>query len=123
MRRTSVVFACLAILAPSLSPAAGKAEKKTDKPDADAPWKVEEAHGPTHTVSFTTEEATWLALDVSPSGNEIVFSLMGDLYVLPIAGGEAKRITSGPAYDVQPRFSPDGKSIAFASDRSGIENL
>jgi Tol biopolymer transport system component/imidazolonepropionase-like amidohydrolase len=93
------------------------------KPEADAPWKVEDPHGPTHAIAFTTDEATWLALDVNPAGTKIVFSLMGDLYVLPIAGGEATRITSGTAYDAQPRFSPDGASIAFASDRGGIENL
>jgi Tol biopolymer transport system component/imidazolonepropionase-like amidohydrolase len=91
--------------------------------DSDAPWKVEDAHGPGRTVAFTTDEATWLALDVHPDGQRIVFSLLGDLYLLPLAGGGARRITSGAAYDVQPRFSPDGRWIAFASDRGGIENL
>jgi Tol biopolymer transport system component len=77
----------------------------------------------TRTISFTTDEGTWLSLDVSPDGRTIVFDLVGDLYTLPIAGGKATRITDGPAFDAQPRFSPDGKTIVFASDRSGGENL
>ncbi len=87
------------------------------------PWAVEEAHGPSKTVRFATDEGTWLSLDVHPDGERIVFSLLGDLYLLPIEGGVAQRLTKGSAYDVQPRWSPDGTRIAFASDRSGMENL
>ncbi|MBL8269494.1 amidohydrolase family protein, partial [Steroidobacter sp.] len=47
----------------------------------------------------------------------------GDLYTLPIEGGEATSLTQGLAYDAQPRFSPDGRQIVFVSDRSGAENL
>ncbi|MEX2273841.1 MAG: amidohydrolase family protein, partial [Vicinamibacterales bacterium] len=74
-------------------------------------------------LSFTTSEATWLSLDLSPDGRTIVFELLGDLYTLPIAGGEATRITDGQAYDMQPAFSPDGKRLVFISDRNGSENV
>ncbi len=74
-------------------------------------------------VSFTTEEGSWMSLDVSPDGETLVFELLGDLYTLPVAGGEARRITRGMAFDSQPRFSPDGRRIVFVSDRSGSENL
>src|SRR5215467_10516336 len=74
-------------------------------------------------MTFTTSEATWLSLDLSPDGKTIVFDLLGDLYTLPITGGEATRITSGQAYDMQPAFSPDGKKLVFISDRNGSENV
>src|SRR5687767_6758893 len=74
-------------------------------------------------VTFTTDKVSWLSLDVSPDGRTIVFDLLGDLYTLPIAGGKATRLTSGMAYDAQPRFSPDGKKVVFVSDRSGGDNL
>ncbi|MFN9965769.1 MAG: amidohydrolase family protein [Lysobacteraceae bacterium] len=91
---------------------------------ADAPaWDVNGKHGPTKTVRFTTDEGTWLDLDVSPDGRSIVFSMLGDLYRLPIDGGRATRLTSGPAWDVQPRYSPDGREIAYTSDRDGGNNL
>lgn len=64
-----------------------------------------------------------MSLDVSPDGRTIVFDLLGDLYTLPITGGEATRITEGPAFDSQPRYSPDGKTIVYTSDGTGAENL
>ena len=93
-----------------------------DKPEP-AKWDVNAAHGKTKTIRFTTDEGTWMDLDVSPDGRQIAFSLLGDIYLLPIAGGSAKRISSGPAWDVQPRFSPDGNEIAYTSDRAGGNNL
>ena len=77
----------------------------------------------TRTLEFTTDEGTWISLDLSPDGSTIVFELLGDLYTLPVAGGTATRITSGQAYDMQPRFSPDGSQLVFVSDGNGSENL
>jgi Tol biopolymer transport system component len=78
---------------------------------------------PERKIEFTTDEATWLSLTLTPDGKTIVFELLGDLYTLPIGGGEAKQITSGMAFDSQPSVSPDAKWIAFISDREGSENL
>ena len=78
---------------------------------------------PAKQLKFTTDEGTWLSLDVSPDGKSIVFELLGDLYTLPIEGGKATRLTSGQAFDAQPHFSPDGKSVVFVSDRSQSDNL
>ena len=78
---------------------------------------------PTRQINLDTDEGTWISLDVSPDGRTIVFDLLGDLYTMPIGGGEATALTSGMMYDAQPRFSPDGKSIVFTSDRNGGDNV
>ena len=78
---------------------------------------------PTRSIRFTTNEGTWMSLDVSPNGKTIIFDLLGDLYTLSISGGKATRISSGLAFDAQPRFSPDGKKIVFTSDRDGWVNV
>ncbi len=108
------------LLSPALAETttAGQFDKIADgASDINLPLK------PERTISFTTDEGTWMSLDVSPDGKEIVFDLVGDLYVIPITGGEARRLTSGMAWDSMPRYSPDGRHIAFISDRNGSENL
>ena len=75
------------------------------------------------TISFTTDEGSWLSLDVSPDGQTVVFDLLGDLYTIPFGGGTATPLTQGMAYDTQPRFSPDGSQVLFVSDQDGAENL
>ena len=75
------------------------------------------------TIEFDTNEVTWPSLDVSPDGKTIIFDLLGDLYTMPIDGGTATRLIGGLSFESQPVYSPDGKTIAFLSDRSGVENL
>ena len=97
-------------------PAQGQEEEKRD-PDRGLPLE------PARWARFTTSEGTWISLDVSPDGETIVFDLLGDLYRMPVAGGEATRLTSGLPHDMQPRFSPDGTRIVYVSDRSGDDNV
>lgn len=117
MSARPLALAISLILAIPVSAAAAKAAQSNQ-------WHVASAtQGSSKTIRFTTDEGTWLDLDVSPDGQTLVFSMLGDLYTLPITGGAAKRLTSGRDWDVQPRFSPDGKEIAFTSDRGGGNNL
>ena len=85
-------------------------------------WDVNNPEGPYKEVSFTVNEGTWMNLDVSPDGNEIVFDLLGDIYSIAAIGGESKLLQGGHAFEVQPRFSPDGKKILFTSDAGGGDN-
>ena len=96
-----------------------KSAKKSTKWDVNNPhkdWKYK-------SFNLNTNEGTWMNLDVSPDGKTIVFDLLGDIYTMPISGGKATPIREGLAYEVQPRFSPDGKYISFTSDLGGGDNI
>jgi Tol biopolymer transport system component/imidazolonepropionase-like amidohydrolase len=120
MRR---LIACLSLCA--LVAALGGAAASARQDDR-RKWDVSEPLGPTKKLEFDTSEGTWMNVDVSPDGRTIVFDVLGDIYAMPIegtGGRRATRLTGGPAFDMQPRFSPDGRSIAFASDRDGATNI
>src|SRR3954467_209805 len=116
-------FACralclLAILVVTTYAPLAQSRAQNDKAAADAVKNKGLPLITERSLTFTTSEATWLSLDLSPDGKTIVFELLGDLYTLPIAGGQATRITSGQGYDMQPAFSPDGKKRGFIRDRT-----
>jgi len=126
------LFASLVVVStvPAQTPPSPAPEKKADGKDADKSekkeekkWDVDNPPGPHYDVPIDVTEGTWLSLDVSPDGNEIAFDLLGDIYTIPMTGGEAKSLTSGVAWDMQPRYSPNGKWIAFTSDRAGGDNI
>src|ERR1700759_794219 len=86
-------------------------------------WNVENPPGPSKKVTITTNEGTWMNLDVSPDGKNIVFDLLGDIYSMPVTGGKATLLAGGKAWEVQPQFSPDGKLISYTSDKEGGDNI
>ena len=106
-------------------------EKPQEKPDAKKDpvaekKKADKNELPLETkekLEFETDEGTWISLDLTPDGKSVLFELLGDIYRVAIEGGAATRVTDGTPYDAQPRVSPDGKWIAFISDRSGSDNL
>ena len=118
------VFGLLLLAASAPAPAKTTSKKET-KAASEPSAKKEDPLPlkPARKIEFSTDQGTWLSLDVSPDGQTILFELVGDLYTIPITGGEAKKLTTGLAFNSQPHYSPDGKKIAFISDRGGAENV
>ena len=91
--------------------------------EKDKKWNVAEPGEPFKEVIIESDEGTWLNLDVSPDGTKIVFDMLGDIYIMPSTGGNATLLRGGYPFEVQPRFSPDGKQISFTSDAGGGDNI
>src|SRR5437764_11675269 len=117
LRRVVVLTIC------SMTTVMAQEKPALEKPSAE--WDTTKARGQTRDIDFDTSEGTWMALSLSPDGKWIAFDLLGHIYRMPASGGKAECLTqdSGVALNMNPRFSPDGKTIAFISDRKGQNNL
>jgi Tol biopolymer transport system component len=88
-------------------------------------WDVRQPRGQIEEIDFEVTQGTWMSVDISPDATWIAFDLLGSIYRVDVEGGEAKNLTrsAGISLNYHPRISPDGKAIAFISDRSGQNNV
>lgn len=124
----AIFLLCSATGSPAAGPVAAADPAADGKKDATESWDVESYPGVSRKQLIDCDSGTWMNLDVSPDGKTIVFDLLGDLYVMPVTGADGtaktnkqhpKNLTGTVAWEMQPRFSPDGRQIAMTSDRTG----
>lgn len=74
-------------------------------------------------VTIKTNETTWSSLDISPDGKQMVFDMLGDIFIVDANGGKASALTQDFAWNIHPTISPNGEKVAFVSDRDGLSNI
>ena len=117
MRKFFIIFALISFSIPTFSQKEKTAKsKKWDVSNPHKDWSYK-------TFNLNTDEGTWMNLDISPDGKTIVFDMLGDIYTMPVTGGKAKALRTGLAFEIQPRYSPDGTYISFTSDAEGGNNI
>jgi Tol biopolymer transport system component len=102
-----------------------QSDTTADRQTSNSLWDATKTRGQNRTIDFTVNEGTFESVDISPDGRWILFDLLGHIYRIPSAGGNAMCLTqaTGAALNYHPRYSPDGTKIAFVSDRLGQSNL
>jgi imidazolonepropionase-like amidohydrolase/Tol biopolymer transport system component len=116
-----LLLVATALADPSNTEPEPKPTEESEAEESEEEWQVGAAHGPTHSTEISVTEGTWMSLSVH--GETVLFDLLGDIWSIPLSGGEATQLTSGAAWDVEPRFSPDGQRIAYVSDEGGNEQI
>ncbi len=119
----AAVGALLVAFVHAAAPAPAKAAAPAPAHAQQPSWTVEAHTGPVRELAFEATEGTWMSVDVSPDDEHIVFDLLGTIYEVPILGGDAVALTSGRSWNLSPRYSPDGRQIAFSSDRTGSHQV
>ncbi|NVJ64914.1 MAG: PD40 domain-containing protein [Gammaproteobacteria bacterium] len=124
MKKITFLSALISLSLGTVAYAAADKDATVDEAaDKETKWDVNQAPGKAIFADIKVDEGTWMNLDVSPDGQTIAFDLLGDIYTMPISGGEAKNITNSMAWDMQPRFSPNGEELSYTSDAGGGDNI
>ena len=75
-------------------------------------------------LTLTAETPSWIRKNaISPDGKTLAFSYKGDIYTVPVTGGEARQLTSNPAYESDPVWTRDSHQIVFTSTREDSKDL